>query len=1238
MKPIVSTQYASIALFTALGLFYTVHAEDAPRFETHVLPVLQQRCAPCHFPGEKKVKSELDLSTLASTLAGGKNGVSIHPGAVDESRLVGMIEWRTDPFMPPNDKFKQIPQEEIELIKAWIAAGAPGDGGETSAITAAPVSVTEAPATAATLDAAPVSALAWSPDGAVLARGGLTTVSLFAAANGQLDTASRHELPGHAGQVRALAFSGDGTLLAAAGGKEARAGEVILWDTANRTPVRTLAGHSDMILDVAFSPDNATLVTCSYDKHVMLWNVADGALKHDLTDHVDAVFAVAFSADGRYLATGAGDRTVKLWDTAAGERLITFSDAEKAVNTVAFSPDGRYLAAGSADKRIYVWDVPASAEQFTQSATSTGVLAHSKFAHDGGVILLAYAPDGKSLFSTGEDNRIKIWDSAAMEERQTLEEQPDWLMDLAPSPDGAWLAAGRYDATLALYNAVDGARTYSSTDGAVVAASAAAPIEKTGRHNVDALFIEATIPPVIDSVQPVRTHRGSEVELIVEGKNLADAALYFNTGLPVELLSSEVREKPEFQYNEKNLGVQIHDNAMLYRLKLKVSIPADAAPGDHYLFAETSFGLAEPGKIMVALRPDVNEADLGEARALPALPVTVAGVLATQGEADRFTVNAAEGEEMVFALTDTAIVPSLRIVDGQGVVVASNAAHTGDNAARIGFRCATAGKYTLEVADTELRGGQGYRLHAGPFPWITRRFPLGVRGGAEHAVQVTGFNLGVNSVITFTPTAAGSASETMPLPVPDYPANPISSPHIAVSAFEERVETEPNDTVEHAHVAALGVAVSGHIDVAGDYDLYRFQAEPGRPVYIETMAARLDIAIDPVIEIVDATGQIAPRAVARCTSQTHITLLSRDSRSAGLRLDQWSSFAMNDYLMAGGEIIRVKKLPDYADEDVSFFSVGNQRLSFFGTSPQHHANLSPVYRVELFPPGAEFPSNGMPVFPIYWQNDDAVFNDALSSDAQLIFEAPAAGEYYVRVRDAEGQAAGVPYRIVFREAEPDYSISVSPYRMNVPAGAAVPVTVGIRRRDGFDAPVRLSAEGLPQGVRISEAVLLPGEESIDLELRAGADAVSSPRNAAYTLVARADSPAGPIERAAGFGEVTVVRQQPDLLVQADKPILELGSGATSALAVHLDRFNGFSSRVPIDVLNLPHGVYVLNTGLNGILVRGGEHDRTMEIYAEPWVAPMEREIYVKARIESPSTGRLVFISQPIRLRILATAK
>jgi WD40 repeat protein len=89
---------------------------------------------------------------------------------------------------------------------------------------------------------------------------------------------------------------------------------------------------------------------------------------------------------------------------------------------------------------------------------NTAKLSASTFAHADAVLRLAYSPDGSTLVSAGADRVVKVWDARTLREKQMLDSQPDWVMALALSADGKWLAAGRYDGTLGLY-ALDGDRT-----------------------------------------------------------------------------------------------------------------------------------------------------------------------------------------------------------------------------------------------------------------------------------------------------------------------------------------------------------------------------------------------------------------------------------------------------------------------------------------------------------------------------------------------------------------------------------------------------------------------------------------------------------------------------------------------------------------------------------------------------------------------------------------------------------
>src|SRR5437762_671559 len=77
-----------------------------------------------------------------------------------------------------------------------------------------------------------------------------------------------------------------------------------------------------------------------------------------LYGHKWAVRAVAYAPhDPALLATGGDDRTVRLWDVRTGERRATFADGTGGLLALAFAPDGGRLAGSGWTRRLVVWNV-----------------------------------------------------------------------------------------------------------------------------------------------------------------------------------------------------------------------------------------------------------------------------------------------------------------------------------------------------------------------------------------------------------------------------------------------------------------------------------------------------------------------------------------------------------------------------------------------------------------------------------------------------------------------------------------------------------------------------------------------------------------------------------------------------------------------------------------------------------------------------------------------------------------
>jgi hypothetical protein len=592
----------------------------------------------------------------------------------------------------------------------------------------------------------------------------------------------------------------------------------------------------------------------------------------------------------------------------------------------------------------------------------------------------------------------------------------------------------------------------------------------------------------------------------------------------------------------------------------------------------------------------------------------------------------------------------------------------------LGHKFEAAGNYFLQVEDRNYMGSGNhfYFIQAGSFPYVTSSWPLAMRASDQGerlanevaALDVAGFNLGPQ--LKFRPTPGTGPRSVFPFAPTGQTLNAI---RFESSPFAEFVESEPNDTPERAQPLPIPSAVSGRIKAGfgiqdsgfresaspplpkseirnpkSPSDHYSFTAHRGDRLTIETIARRIGSPIDTCIEILDADGRPLPRHTLRAVAETYTVLRDDNSRTKGLRLQNWDDLQPNDFLMIGGEVLKLQALPLGPDEDAKFFDRLGPRVGYFGTTPEAHAINSPVFKVEVHPPGATFPPNGMPVVPLYWQNDDA---SGLGSDSQLLFDVPADGKYVVRVRDSR-QLSGddFVYRLAIRPRHEDFRVWLDaddldlprggtlpypktfedpfPAALDIPRGGSLPVAVKVDRRDGFNGPIDVRIEGLPEGVTATPTRVEPDKFSAIFTLTAAENApqpsLAKAGEGAFGLrviaMATIDgqrvermtaSPAGP--------HVVTITSPPDLTCDVEPKFAEIAPGQEFRFTATIERRHGFKGRVPVDVLNLPHGLRVLDVGLNGVLINETETSRSFVVTCDPWADPGPVQFFAAARRE-----------------------
>ncbi|MGH9967540.1 MAG: caspase family protein [Pyrinomonadaceae bacterium] len=166
--------------------------------------------------------------------------------------------------------------------------------------------------------------------------------------------------------------SPDGRLILQAKKKSA-----VLIDGITKQELRSLIGHSDLVLTATFSRDGRMVATGSFDATTRLWDTSTGQEIRTLTGHLAAVLSIVFTSDGRRLITGSTDGTMRFWDIASGReicRAIVFVNGDWAV----MDPSGRFDASNGGKVEGLHWVVnnePIVLSQLKERYYEPGLLA-----------------------------------------------------------------------------------------------------------------------------------------------------------------------------------------------------------------------------------------------------------------------------------------------------------------------------------------------------------------------------------------------------------------------------------------------------------------------------------------------------------------------------------------------------------------------------------------------------------------------------------------------------------------------------------------------------------------------------------------------------------------------------------------------------------------------------------------------------------------------------------------------
>jgi len=178
-----------------------------------------------------------------------------------------------------------------------------------------------------------VTSLSFSPDGKILASGGVESKSNFNPAQMMTQAANPKRSKGQNPPTSQDILNDM---------KIETTGQIVLWNPATGQQITAIKGHGKGVTNVVFSHDGKLIASAATDNTIKIWDVATQRELRTLTGHTANIESMDFSPDGKLLASAGDDGSTFLWDANTGEHLLTLISLDDGGEWMVVTPEGLF--------------------------------------------------------------------------------------------------------------------------------------------------------------------------------------------------------------------------------------------------------------------------------------------------------------------------------------------------------------------------------------------------------------------------------------------------------------------------------------------------------------------------------------------------------------------------------------------------------------------------------------------------------------------------------------------------------------------------------------------------------------------------------------------------------------------------------------------------------------------------------------------------------------------------------